>query len=64
MFRPAGQNDIDAVTDGYEALLIEEEKSGTCTNRVRGLYPTRRTALHAAEKGCFMCGKIAILLPA
>lgn len=51
MFRPASQSDVDAVADGYEALLIEEEKNGTRTNWVRGLYPTRRTAVHAVEKG-------------
>lgn len=44
MFRRAEQKDIDAVADGYGALLIEEETSGPRTNWARGLYPTRETA--------------------
>lgn len=51
MFRKAGPKDIDAIAAIYEKLHDLEESGQGCTGWLRGVYPTRETALSALEQG-------------
>lgn len=51
MFRKATQNDIDAIVAIYEKLHDREESGQGCTGWLRGVYPTRDTALGALAQG-------------
>ena len=49
--RKSRENDIDAVTAIYEAILGEEEAGRGSTGWQRGVYPTQQTAGEAHRKG-------------
>lgn len=49
--RPAAAHDLDAVAEGYLALLRHEEVYGSTTNWKPGIYPTLATAERALAKG-------------
>lgn len=51
MIRKATENDIDAVAAGYEELFDYEDRHGSTTNWVRGVYPTRKTAQKGVAAG-------------
>lgn len=52
MIRKATEGDIDAVVRIYEAILEKEEKTGVeFVGWVRGIYPTRQTALDGLDQG-------------
>lgn len=50
MFRKAVTEDLDAVAALYDAIHDKEEAGEGCTGWIRGVYPTRKTALDALEK--------------
>ena len=50
-FRKATINDIDAVESIYEAIHDQEESGVATIGWIRGVYPTRQTALDAMEAG-------------
>ena len=51
MIRKATEKDIDEVAKGYEELFDYEDKNGSTTNWVRGVYPTRETAKKGFDAG-------------
>lgn len=51
MIRKATEKDIDEVAKGYEELFDYEDKNGSTTNWVRGVYPTRETAKKGVDAG-------------
>ena len=62
VIRRAAEADIAAVADIYDAVLADEEAGNAHIGWVRGVYPTRETALKALEsRTLFVCeeaGKI------
>ncbi len=56
MIRKATKDDIEGIVKIYDEIHTEEEAGRTTTGWVRGVYPTRDTALTALEKGdLFVC---------
>ena len=51
MIRKAFPDDIDAVSGIYEAILAEEEAGRLSVGWERGVYPVRKTAEDALERG-------------
>lgn len=51
MFRKAKETDIDAIAAIYEKLHDREASGQGCTGWIRGVYPTRETALNALAQG-------------
>lgn len=51
MIRIATENDIDAVEKSYVELLTYEKETGSSSNWVLGVYPTRAIAEESYKKG-------------
>ena len=51
MIRQAETRDLDAVEQGYTDLLTHEAETGSNSNWVLGVYPTRQTAADALARG-------------
>ena len=51
MFRTATAADIDRISEIYEEIHTEEEAGRSVIGWVRGVYPVRRTAELAVERG-------------
>lgn len=51
MIRKATENDIDRVAEIYENIFRAQERGELSVGWVRGIYPSRRSALEALEHG-------------
>ncbi|MDD7363387.1 MAG: GNAT family N-acetyltransferase [Firmicutes bacterium] len=51
MIRKAKRADIDGVVEIYDAIHESEEKGTVSVGWIRGVYPTRETALRALKRG-------------
>ncbi|MCM1150166.1 MAG: GNAT family N-acetyltransferase [Butyricicoccus sp.] len=51
MIRKATENDIGRVVEIYENIFRAQERGELGTGWVRGIYPSRETALEALERG-------------
>ncbi len=50
MIRKATENDIDRVAEIYENIFRAQEAGGLTVGWVRGIYPSRRSAMEALER--------------
>jgi len=51
MIRQANNADIDAIVEIYDEIITAEEKGLLSTGWIHGIYPTRKTAEEALERG-------------
>lgn len=51
MFRKAKERDVDRITEIYEEIHTENEAGNITTDWIRGIYPSRETALLAVCRG-------------
>lgn len=51
MIRKAVMKDLDSIVKIYDAVLEKEEQEKVVVGWVRGVYPTKQTALDAFEEG-------------
>lgn len=56
--RLAREEDIERVSEIYEAYLDYEEENGTTTNWIRGVYPTKKNAIRGVENESLFVGEL------